>query len=150
MVDKLGQLRRIISERPGAPEFVELAQLLLKSQDTRPEARDVCFKGLAEDPKNLRARLVLARLFYLDGLTEFCIRELLEIQKNSSPPSLERLLEMLGQKVGSYLGGYSQTENLSSTTAPDSSLQASKPEVVAEIDIEAEFLEALEDLDADS
>ena len=150
MVDKLGQLRRIISESPGAPEFVELAQLLLKSQDTRPEARDVCFKGLAEDPKNLRGRLVLARLFYLDGLTEFCIRELLEIQKQSSPKSLERLLEMLGHKVSSYLRGYSQSENSSSTTPPDSSPQEVKSEVVAEIDIEAEFFEALEDLDTDS
>ncbi len=150
------QLRSIVAESAGAPEFVELASLLAESPDTRAEAREVCFRGLAEDPKNTRGRLVLARLFYLDRMFEFCIRELLEIQRQvGAISSLERLIASFGELASQFMSsqgkqmleakGTPTAETMGTSEAPAEPAE----KVLAEIDVDAEFLDILEELEDD-
>lgn len=100
----LEELREIVAKTPLAPENLELVESLSESEVSRAEAREVCFKILKEDAEQHRIRLFLARLFYLDGMTEFCIRELVELNKKVGELSeLERLLDSFGDLAKPFL-----------------------------------------------
>lgn len=144
--NRVRELQEIVAADPGAQQFVELASLLSKTPEFRPQAREVCFKGLTLDPHNLKARLVLAKLFYLDQMPTFCLRELGELKKQiGTLPSLDLLLEELGAQV--------QGQNISSVESEKhlkhdkESQDSSTAEVLAEVDLEGEFIDILDDLE---
>lgn len=134
---RIKELKIILSNKPGASQFVELAQLLAEDSATRAEAREICFRGLSHDPKNTTGRLMLARLFYLDSMKEFCIRELLELKKLA--PSIEPLDRLL-QAMGVTVDGRDQT-----MSSPGGAKLPEK--VVAEVDFDEGFIDVLDELD---
>ena len=91
---KIDALREKLEKEFTPSIAVELAALLQDS--SRVEARELLFQALTKDPNLLRARLQLAKLFYLDKMTEFCVRELLELKRRANVPSIDRLLESFG------------------------------------------------------
>ena len=133
----LEKLREEYEKAPGSDAFVDLAGALSEKAETRAEAREICFRGLSQSADNHRGRLMLARLFYLDGYAEFCVRELQELQSRVKNDSLERLLRELG--VGS----------LAAAKSDDSSGDSVGEEVFADVDLDAEIVEILDDLDGD-
>jgi hypothetical protein len=142
----LKELYDIVSKNAGAGEFVELAKLLASDPSKRSEARDICFKGLTESPDNLLGRLLLSRLFYLDKMPEFCVRELLELKRRGgSFASLDKLLSSLSDYAEPYLTGLesASSENLGEDA------DNSAPKVVAEVDLDEDFLDILDELDKD-
>ena len=74
---------------------LEKIRCLMQLPASRAEARELCFVELNSNPHNVLARLFLARAFYLDGMSEFCLRELIELKKFSSSHNLEKLLNTL-------------------------------------------------------
>ena len=137
MTTNLESLRAAFKKDPGVG-FVELAQALLENDETRAEAREVCFKGLAANPLNKLGRLVLARAYYLDDLFEFSVRELLEVRAMGSTPGLDKLIEEFGPLAAKYL------QRLSEGPA-DSGPAASEDEGgVAEIDLDSDFIDVIE------
>ncbi|MCC6220241.1 MAG: hypothetical protein IT291_03260 [Deltaproteobacteria bacterium] len=164
MEKSLERLRLLVAARPECPEFVELAEMLSTDAKTRPEAREVCFAGLARDPSNLKARLLLARLFYLDGMNEFCLKELLELRRrfgllvnDRENLSLDRLIASFGDILCPH-SGLSDSACVASShfkhgnqsgggavSNPDN--EDIKSKVVAEMDIEADFAELLDEID---
>jgi len=151
--ERVRELRALLSQQPGTDEFVELANILSSDPQSRSEAREICFKGLNDNPKNFRGRLTLARLFYLDGYGEFCIRELVELNKRVSLASLERLIELFGDFAKPFLAEANQTnkkqQKVEANPQSEANLGGSEESdsVVAEMDLDDEFLEALEDLE---
>ncbi len=134
-------LRKRVATDPAAKEFIELAKVLGEKNETRAEAREVCFRALTSDSKNLRGRLLLAKLFYLDGMIEFCVRELLEIE-HSAPetPALKRLLEALGD--------YTEKQRQTRTeTSKETKAQQQDSKIIAEVSLEENFLDALDELE---
>ena len=87
--DDIALLRVSLAADPGGDAFVELANALADSPATRPEAREICFRGIVANPDSLRGRLTLARLFYLDGMFEFSARELTELNNFADVPALQ-------------------------------------------------------------
>lgn len=107
----LEKLREIVLKDALAPESLELIEKLSGSESLRAEGRELCFKILKEDGEQHRVRLSLARLFYLDGMTEFCVRELVELNKKVSELSeLERLLESFGDLAKPFLSAVAADE----------------------------------------
>ena len=151
---RLEQLRSKVSSDPGCDELIELVTALSDDSKTRPEARDLCQRGLAENPHNHVVRLTLARLYYTDKLGEFCVRELFELKRRAgaSLPSLEKLLEAFGDYATQFAStGFAQLPE-SSGRAAESPLQSpmiAGSKVVAELDLDADFTDLLEDLDDD-
>ncbi len=153
-----------------SPEKQDITSIAVETIDPakRAEIRERCFKLLAEDPSQPLVQLMLARLFYLDGMLAFARRELSELCSLYPTPSLLRLVEALG--VDS-LGGDSvpkvadtseteagdrspsRPEDLSSgetsseTTVSNNSVNGSgvNEVTVAEVDLDEEFLAALAD-----
>ena len=71
--DRIIELQKALDEQPSSKAFLELARLLIKrdaeadgKKDSKA-AKEVLFQGLYYYPKNLVARLLLAKLFYQDG-----------------------------------------------------------------------------------
>lgn len=137
----LEQLRAKASLDPGCEELAELVGLLAEDSKTRPEGREFCLRSLAENPNNHVIRLTLARMYYLDKLGEFCVRELFELKRRAGTilPSLEKLLEAFGDYARQFL-----TPASGITPA-----RAAGSKVVAELDLDADFTDLLEDLDDD-
>ena len=99
----------------------------------------------------MRLRLALAKLFYLDGYNEHAARELVEIRKYSTVPSLLKLLDAFGEYVqpGSVGGGVSEVVGgHRNPEQSDASSSVGETEgVLAEIDFESEFLNALGEIE---
>lgn len=146
---RVRELQEVVTADPGSQEFVELALLLSKNPELRPQAREICFKGLTIDPHNLRGRLVLAKLFYLDQMSAFCLRELCELNKQVGQlPSLDRLLEELGAKGAGVSSDEPSKHSKYETDQPQASSSAvSSTAVLAEVDLEGEFIDILDDLE---
>jgi len=141
----LARLRKQLQEDPGADCFVELARELESEPSTRAEAREVCFRGLSAAPENLQGRLQLAKLFYLDELTEFCIRELMELQRKAPELSaLNRLLSMLGGET------VEPSTRVATKTAPAPEEETDEGDVLAEIDMDTELADILAEMDGDN
>ncbi len=77
---------------------IEFSQLIASLCDNKAfkEARELCLESLTRDYSNNLARLSLAKVFFLDEMPEFCIRELKEIYKNFPSVSLSKIIELMG------------------------------------------------------
>lgn len=95
----IGELRKELANNPHTEKFYELADILSSSDIYRAEAREICFRGLNEHPKSVKGRFVLAKLFYLDGLVGFCLRELYELRGMVQSYNLDKLIESLGGSI---------------------------------------------------
>ncbi len=112
-----------------APEI----QAALNVAEQRPHARELCSRELTAHPEGANVRLALAKLFYLDGMFDFAVRELAELKKQLPENStLQSLLEALGA------GGTTGTKAAEKESRPPS-------EIIAEVELEADFDELLEE-----
>ena len=144
------ELRAIVADNAAAPEFALLAWRLSETAESRAEAREICFRGLAKNPHDTLGRLALARLFYLDGLGEFCLRELVELKKYSKAETIDKLLASFGDYAAPFLR---QHHPRAAETFPGEEAEAvhsdpptaEEEKVVADIDLD--FDEALADLE---
>ncbi len=156
---RLAELQEIVSEKPDAEEFYEYA-CLLRDEERLAEARDVLVKGLAANQRHGAARLLLAKLYYQDGLGEFCVRELIELKKYVQSPALEKLLDAFGEYAHPYLPSSVASSAARSQQAEDESdseheerlaaqedAQDEQEDVLAEIDIDSEFDEIFDEID---
>ena len=110
------------------------------SPKERSRARELCFNGLGHSPDSLQGRLILARLFYLDGMIEFSIRELVELKRRVDLPSVTALLELYGPHAEPYLRSATKTSEDGDTSTSE------EEEVLAEIDLDEDFVVAIEEL----
>jgi len=80
------------------------ANLLTKLDDglSRAEARENIFTEIAANPGNKSARLLLAKLYYLDNLLEFSVRELIELRRRFPSASLDSLIKSFGPLAEQY------------------------------------------------
>ena len=145
--ERIQELERKVAEQPGAPEFVELAKLLGDDPSNRARAREVCFQGLNESPKNHLGRLQLARLFYLDNLGEFAVRELIELSKYTTAPSIGKLLDSFGPFAKPFLESMEKKKTAPVNEAHAGAAPQTEEAVIAEFDLDAEFTDALEELE---
>ena len=158
----ISELQSIVARDPGASEFVALAEELAKDPSRRAEAREVCFRGLTQDPRNTRGRLTLARLFYLDSMGEFCVRELVRLRQLAPLHSLDKLLDSFGEFAKPFLQitlepvpndspeiDDTAEESSPAVSATSEPQMEGEEDTVAEIDLEADFMEALEQLESD-
>lgn len=138
----LEKLRAAIRDNPGAPEFVKLAEHLVVDDATRVEAREVLFRGLAVDPANLLGRLLLAKSFYLDRMTNFCARELSELRSRTETPALLRLCDAFREYLPDAVSG--NRSGLSDDLL--SGDREVEEEVFGELEIDADFDDAEDEL----
>lgn len=151
---RISELEKILAQSPDADEFYEYASLL-SEQEKLAEARDVLIKGLAAKQRHGAARLLLARLYYQDGLGEFCVRELIELKKYVQSPALDKLLDAFGEYAHPYLphsSGKAESHEESDAEeeqrlAAEEDAQDEQEDVLAEIDIDAEFDEIFDEID---
>ena len=138
------ELEKLVATEPGAPEFVELAEMLTESAEDRVRAREICFRGLNENPSELRGRLLLARLFYLDEIGEYCARELVELKRRAPElGSVDKLLDALGDIATPYLAKIRDPEM---DTLPDID-EPAEDAVVAEVELDEEFVNIMGELE---
>ena len=158
--DRIEQLRSRLKTEPSNPDRIELAKLLTDQAAARPEAREYCFAALADEPGNIQCRVLLARLFYLDGYTEYAIREVVEACRRRPLPSLHRLLEGFGQAAAPYVAALAGVLAAGATTAGKATVFPATPAAVkisdeedsevAEIDLDADILDILDELNDES
>lgn len=151
--NRIQKLKEVLEKNPGAEAFVELANLLSDTPENRITAREVCFRGLSINPKNHRGRLLLAKLFYLDKMGEHCIRELVELKKTVNVPSLDRLIKEFGEFAKPYLSegssGASRSSNENIKAKDSAEANSQEDDVLAEIDLETELLDVLDEIEDD-
>ncbi len=126
--------------------LIKIKDFVSKGKDCRPEARELCFSTITKYPKAYTARLILAKLYYLDGYNEFAIRELVRLKSLCDLSSLGRLIDAFGEAAKPYI----QENKQSGSDVQAKSIQPNDSEgddVVAEIDFEADVLAALEELE---
>lgn len=140
--DRITTLRAAWESNPEGDGYQELCELLAQEKQTRPEGREICFKVITANQTDLVARLALARMFYLDGYYEFAIRELVEVFNRSEAPAVKKLLDAFGAHAAPFLAARSPKPAVDLTAGK----VADVAEVVAEIDIDDEFLEAIDGL----
>jgi hypothetical protein len=140
--EKLQQLKSELARNPDSESFLELAQLLQDTPEGRTEARDLCFRGISRNPQNALARLVLARLFYLDSLFEFSVRELIELREICPLDSVDKLISEFGPQANKFLEREERRKGREAS-AP----AGNEDSVVAEVDLDADFLEVMSELD---
>ena len=139
------ELRDTLASDPTDSSFVRLAELHLADQEYA-QAREVCFYGLTSNPENLQARLLLSRLFYLDGMLEFSVRELVELKKRAELPAVDTLLDLFGPHAERFLATNLPKKALSAD-APEEVEDDDAEEILAEIDLDDEFVSAFEELE---
>lgn len=88
----------IEEEKSVQPQNTDFSQLIASYCEKRnfKGARELCLESLKENCSNNLARLSLAKVFFLDEMPEFCIRELKEIYRNFPSESLSKIIELLG------------------------------------------------------
>ena len=84
-------------------DFASKLQEKVEAGLPRADARELCFREINQNPGDRGVRLLLAKLFYLDGLNEFAIRELIELRRRSPSESLNALLRSFGALAEVYL-----------------------------------------------
>lgn len=97
--------------------------------------RELYFSELQQNPRNTSIRLKLAKLFYLDGYTEFAVRELVRLKDFYQSEVLDKLIDSFG---GSGIGLEKPRE---------AQVEDKEEEVLGEIDIEADIEELLKELE---
>lgn len=136
MSNRIQELKTLLAEKPLAREFLELARLLSESQANRIEARDVLFKGINHHPNHFVARLLLAKLFFEDGMFAFSARELAELWLLNKSITVKSLLDSFGEH-GKYYNELFQGKTRS----------ISSEDVLAEIDLDSDFADALSEIE---
>lgn len=136
MALRIQELKTLLAEKPSAGEFLELARLLSADAENRAEARDVLFKGISHHPSNYVARLLLAKLFFEDGMYSYSARELAELWSLNKSETIKKLLLSLGEAGKSYLDLYQGKVS----SEKDSS-------ILAEIDLDDDFADALSEIE---
>lgn len=159
--NRIIELQKALQNESAPAGLLELLKELESSVSERMEGRELCLRTLAKNPQNNLVRLHLAKLYYQDELYEFCIRELLELKRSTNIDSVNRLLEAFGDHVTKFLPTPSMaltSANLKSTSAESQQLAekrgktagagdpSEESSVFAELDIETDFLEAVERL----
>ena len=132
--DRIIELKKALDEEPSSKAFLELARLLIE-QDSK-KAKEVLFQGLYYYPKNLVARLLLAKLFYQDGFYNFSAREIAEVWSETKSETTKKLLLSFGEYGEHYLSKYSGEIVKSETES-----------VLAELDLEADISDAIIEFD---
>ena len=139
----LTELRKQAAENPTGDAALELAIQLSHAESDRGEARELCFRALARDSKHARARLLLSKLFYLDRMYEFSLRELLELNRIHPTESLEKLIDSFGDFGKAYIAA--RQMNLATVDRPDATM--TDDDVLGEIDLDEEFVDVLEEIE---
>ncbi len=140
--DRIIELQKALDEQPSSKAFLELARLLIKrdakadSKKDSKAAKEVLFQGLYYYPKNLVARLLLAKLFYQDGFYNFSAREIAEVWSETKSETIKKLLLSFGDYGEHYLNTYS-----------GQSIKSEAESVLAEIDLEADISDAIIEFD---
>ena len=128
--NRISELEKALDEEPSSKAFLELARLLIE-QDSK-KAKEVLFQGLYYYPKNLVARLLLAKLFYQDGFYNFSAREVAEVWSETKSETTKKLLLSFGEYGEHYLAKYSGQDASSEVES-----------VLAEIDLDADISDAI-------
>lgn len=149
----LKELREIVSKDPADLAFYELSKELVKDSPEDPnydeprliEAREVLLRGISANPLHSKARLLLSKIYYLQRLPEFSLRELVELYRVSRNPLVKDLMASFGQVGEEFLHAYKtiMEGKIQRPKAPPGSSQ-----VFAEVDIGGGFdgtLDSLED-----
>ena len=144
--DRIKELKKALDEEPSSKAFLELARLLIKkdseenseggAEKSSKEAKEVLFQGLYYYPKNLVARLLLAKLFYQDGFYNFSAREVAEVWSETKSETAKKLLLSFGEHGERYFNTYS-----------GQSIKTEAESVLAEIDLEADISDAIIEFD---
>ena len=166
-------LIKAFSSSLSAEDYEGLFEEFSKSIETRIEAREACLKELTSNPKNTHARLILARLYYLDEYFEFGIRELTQLKKYCNLDSLKRLVDSFGAFGADFLDAYcpslndeeveafslkeevtEKSKSLSDGSTGLSKISSAEEfeteeefETIAEIDFDSGFMDVIDDLD---
>ena len=135
--NKVKELLKALDEDPSSKAFLELARLLAE-QDTA-KARDILIQGLYYHSDNLVARLLLAKIFYKDGLYNFSAREIAEVWMVSKSDTIKKLLLSFGEHGEKYYQIYS-----------GSAVESESEDVLAEIDLDADISDAIIEFDDES
>lgn len=131
-------------------ELYEFA--LLTKNSSHVDCREILFKLITLDPDNLKARLLLARSFYDDGYMEYAVRELLEMKRRSSIPSIDRLLASFADFAKQFnISGIQQSASNAPSDFSNKS-SGSNEKIVeqgefGEIDLDDDLLTALDDFE---
>ena len=119
-------------------DIIERLQYLAQTEQTREQARELCLKTLRDEPSAHRVRLWLAKLYYLDRMLEFSIRELLYLRGLiGGHDSLDALLDSISKKSARYASMVAKEMGRAQGEFSDE-------REVAELDFESEFADALE------
>lgn len=130
------------SDEIDGAELLAAIEPLIDQAEARPMLRDSCLKAINKSHQEHRLRLTLAKLFYLDGMGEHCVRELLHLKRLvGANQALDRLLESFREYACS-LPGVLFGEELSGAAAESD-------QEIAELDIDVDFDDALDDLGDD-
>ncbi len=132
--ERLKELQEKLDNNISDDEKVELLSLMIEDENTRGEARELCYRWLNDDSSKVRIRLILAKSFYLDRYAEFCAAQLKTIGFYAKSPSVQRLEEIVSQGAPG-VGESDFQEN-----------ERDEDETIAEIDLETEFDEVLVDI----
>lgn len=98
MNDELKNLHEKAIANPRGVDFSDLITKFCEMKDFR-EARELCFASLKADNANNLARLELAKVYFLDNMNEFCVRELKEVHKSFPSQSLAKIIKLLGSDL---------------------------------------------------
>lgn len=141
----LSHLKKIVANDPGDPAFYDLARILSGQKKTIIEAQYIAIRGINANPGHLKARLLLSKIYYTQELIEFAIRELIELYRQSKDNSVRDLIESFGTVGHEYIEAYAAIfgQTVSKSENSDS-------EVLAEIKIEQNFDEVLNDMDKET
>ena len=142
----LEALRKLVAEDPGDPAFYDLARALSGQKSTLKEAQFIVIRGINSNPSHLKARLLLAKIYYSQELVEFAVRELIELYRQSKDQSIKELIESFGAIGLEYIEAYSPIFDSSALIKLQNDKE-SESEVLAEIKIEQNFDDVLNEFD---
>lgn len=127
-------ITKSFSEALSSEDYEALFSELEESLASRASAREKLFFRLNEEPKDTKSRLLLAKIYYVDGLAEFAVRELVELKKYSEVESVDRLIDSFGAFGQAYL------------TSPGAAVEDN---LVAELDVDMDIVSTLDELDGE-
>lgn len=125
-------LREEFESDPGSPACIALARELIARSDLA-DAQQILIKGLSVNPSLDLARLLLAKVYFLQGFIPFAAKEIAELRVKN--PKLE-VLKRLHQKLTPHSGS---VPNAVSSVQPEAPLVEAgnfEQKIVAETDFE--------------
>lgn len=141
-MDKVEQILKLVASLEGPEGFLLEANKYLDSKEGRFLGRELCIFGVDKYPNYPRLKLLLARFFYLDGLTHFALRELKELKEQYKSETLDRLINSLGGEKEDRVSIETPTKHTNNVLDEgDKKFQ----ELIAEIDLDDDIIEVLDD-----